>query len=72
MCPQLDTPDALSQLIARISHAVDGIDTQGVTTHLSIGAAVARVGLGADDLVRLADEAMYRAKRERRRRLPLG
>ena len=42
VCPQLDTADALSQLIARISHAVDGIDAHEVTTHLSIGAAVAR------------------------------
>ncbi len=72
VCPQLDAPDAASQLIARISHAVNGIETHGVPAHLSIGASVARAGLGADDLVRLADEAMYRAKRERRRRLPLG
>jgi diguanylate cyclase (GGDEF)-like protein/PAS domain S-box-containing protein len=67
VCPQLDSADTLSTIMARLCHAVGALAPQGVPLRLSIGAAMADPGLGVDDLIRLADEAMYRVKREGRR-----
>jgi diguanylate cyclase (GGDEF)-like protein/PAS domain S-box-containing protein len=67
VCPDLDSPETLSTIMARLCHAVSSLAPSGVPLRLSIGAAMARTGLGVDDLIRLADEAMYRAKRDGRR-----
>jgi diguanylate cyclase (GGDEF)-like protein/PAS domain S-box-containing protein len=65
VCPELDSPESLSQVVARVSRAVGALRSGDMPIRMSVGAAVAVAGLGADDLVRLADEAMYRAKRSR-------
>lgn len=67
VCPSLESPEALDQVRDRVQRAVGAIRQDGITAHISLGAALAADGLGADDLVRLADEAMYRSKRDRRR-----
>ncbi len=65
VCPELDSPDTLVRIMGRISRAVGAIDARGLPVRISLGAALAAPGLRADDVVRLADEAMYRAKRAR-------
>ncbi len=67
VCPDLETPETLSRIMARLCHAVSALAPEGVALRLSVGAAMARPGLGADDLIRIADEAMYRVKRDGRR-----
>ncbi len=67
VCPDLESPDTLSSIMARLCHAVGSLAPNGVPLRLSVGAAMARPGLGVDDLIRLADEAMYRVKRDGRR-----
>ena len=67
VCPDLESPEILSVVIARLTHAVDALAPDDIPLRLSVGTALARPGLGADELIRLADERMYRAKRERRR-----
>lgn len=71
VCPQLESPEALDRIMARVMRAVSQLDTQGIPVRMSMGAALAEPGLGADDVVRLADEAMYRAKRSRAQRSPI-
>lgn len=68
VCPDLESPETLSLVIARLTHAVEALAPVGIPLRLSVGTALARPGLGEDELVRLADEGMYRAKRQRRRR----
>jgi diguanylate cyclase (GGDEF)-like protein/PAS domain S-box-containing protein len=67
VCPDLEAPETLSSIMARLCHAVGSLAPDGVPLRLSVGAAMARPGLGADELIRLADEAMYRVKRDGRR-----
>ena len=67
VCPELESPETLSSIMARLCHAVSSLAPNGVPLRLSVGAAMAKPGLGADDLIRLADEAMYRVKRDGRR-----
>ncbi len=67
VCPDLESPEILSLVIARLTHAVDALAPGEIPLRLSVGTALARPGLGADEMIRLADERMYRAKRERRR-----
>ncbi len=72
VCPDLESPESLSTMVARLSHAVAELAPEGVPLRLSVGAALAEPELLPDDLIRLADEAMYRAKREARRPGPVG
>jgi diguanylate cyclase (GGDEF)-like protein/PAS domain S-box-containing protein len=65
VCPDLESPEALTRIMARASRAVSELDARGIPVRMSLGAALATPGLGADEVVRLADEAMYRAKRSR-------
>lgn len=67
VCPELESPETLSSIMARLCHAVGSLAPNGVPLRLSVGAAMARPGLGADELIRRADEAMYRVKRDGRR-----
>ncbi len=67
VCPQLDRPETLSRIMARLCHAVGALAPDGVPLRLSVGAALAEPGQDVDDLIRLADEAMYRVKRDGRR-----
>lgn len=67
VCPDLEAPETLSSIMARLCHTVGSLAPDGVPLRLSVGAAMARPGLGADELIRLADEAMYRVKRDGRR-----
>lgn len=70
VCPDLEAPETLSRIMARLCHAVTSLAPAGVPLRLSVGAAMARPGSTADELIRLADEAMYRVKREGRRFAP--
>lgn len=72
VCPDLESPESLSTMVARLSHAVTELAPEGVPLRLSVGAALAEPDLLPDDLIRLADEAMYRAKRDARRPGALG
>ncbi len=63
VCPQLETSETLERIMGRVCNAVRRLAPHGVPIRLSVGAAVARPGLGVDELIRLSDEAMYRAKR---------
>ena len=60
-------PDDLPELIERVSQwASEPVRTRAGTCHqvgLSVGATLARVGDGPDDVLRRADTAMYEAKR---------
>jgi cyclic di-GMP phosphodiesterase Gmr len=67
VCPELDSPETLSSIMARLCHAVGSLAPDGVPLRLSVGAAMARPGQGPDELIRDADEAMYRVKRDARR-----
>ncbi len=67
VCPALESPEMLSRIMARLCHSVAGLAPPGVPLRLSVGSAMARPGLDVDDLLRLADEAMYRVKRDGRR-----
>jgi GGDEF domain-containing protein len=51
--------------MVRISRAVSAVHAHGEPVRMSLGGAIAARGVGADEVVRLADEAMYRAKRAR-------
>ncbi len=70
VCPELEAPETLSRIMARLCHAVASLAPAGIPLRLSVGAAMARPGSTADELIRLADEAMYRVKRESRRYAP--
>jgi diguanylate cyclase (GGDEF)-like protein len=72
VCPRLETTGTLERIMARLCHAVRLLAPEGIPVRLSVGAAIARPGLGADELIRLADEAMYRAKRVGRRSVGVG
>jgi diguanylate cyclase (GGDEF)-like protein/PAS domain S-box-containing protein len=65
VCPQLESAESLSRLMVRISRAVNAVHAHGEPVRMSLGGAIAAKGVGADEVVRLADEAMYRAKRAR-------
>ncbi len=67
VCPDLESPETLSTIMARLCHAIGALAPPGVPLRLSVGAAMADPGLEVDDLIRLADEAMYRVKRDGRR-----
>ena len=67
VCPQLESRETLERIMARVSNAVRRLAPHGVPIRLSVGAALVRPGLGVDELIRLADEAMYREKRGMRR-----
>ena len=70
VCPELEAPETLSRIMARLCHAVASLAPSGIPLRLSVGAAMARPGSTSDELIRLADEAMYRVKREGRRFAP--
>jgi diguanylate cyclase (GGDEF)-like protein len=67
----LGEPDALAQFVARLQLALDGpVRLNGKILHpgVSIGTAVyPEPARSADELIRLADQAMYRAKDSRYR-----
>ena len=63
VCPQLESSETLERIMVRVCDAVRRLAPHGVPVQLSVGAATARQGLGVDELIRLSDEAMYRAKR---------
>jgi diguanylate cyclase (GGDEF)-like protein/PAS domain S-box-containing protein len=67
VCPDLESPSQLDAIAARVEAAVRRLAPAGVPVGISFGRAVARHGQDADELLRLADESMYRTKRERRR-----
>ena len=67
VCPQLESSETLERVMGRVCNAVRRLAPHGVPIRLSVGASIARPELGADELIRLADEAMYRAKRGVRR-----
>ncbi len=63
VCPQLESSETLERIMGRVCNAVRRLAPHGVPIRLSVGAAMAQPGLGVDELIRLSDEAMYRAKR---------
>jgi diguanylate cyclase (GGDEF)-like protein len=75
VCPALEAPDTLTAIVERLRHAVAALAPEGVPLRLSVGAAMVSGDMSPDDLIRLADEAMYRVKRLGRSnagRVPVG
>lgn len=74
LCEDMDHPDDADIVAARMQQAIARgfeLDGEHVSVGLSIGIAVAKAGQAdADDLIREADDAMYRAKAESRDVLP--
>jgi len=62
VCPELESSAALDEVVGRIRRRVATIELEGRPLRMSVGAVLAADGLSSDDLVRLADEAMYRDK----------
>lgn len=62
VCPELESDAALDDVVGRIRRRVATIEVDGRPLRLSVGAVLAADGLSSDDLIRLADEAMYRDK----------
>jgi diguanylate cyclase (GGDEF)-like protein/PAS domain S-box-containing protein len=67
VCPDLESPAQLDAIAGRVEEAVHRLAPAGVSVGISFGKAMARTHQDADELLRLADEAMYRRKRSRRR-----
>jgi diguanylate cyclase (GGDEF)-like protein/PAS domain S-box-containing protein len=75
VCPALEAPDTLTAIVERLRRAVAALAPEGVPLQLSVGAAMVSGDMSPDDLIRLADEAMYRVKRLGRSdvgRVPVG
>ena len=71
VCPQLESSETLERIMGRVCNAVRRLAPHGVAVRLSVGAAMAQPGFGVDELIRLSDEAMYRAKRGSRVAVPV-
>lgn len=67
VCPGLDS-DAVEQLTARLRRSVADLGPGDTPVGLSIGAVESVPGSDVDDLIRQADERMYRSKRGARSR----
>lgn len=65
VCPDIDGDDHLAEIAARIRSAVRSVHTPYGPIDISIGSSMSGPGLGADDLIRMADESMYEHKRQR-------
>ena len=65
VCPDLDGPDHLTEVIERVRLAIAALGEAGRPVTMSLGGVLSRPGLGCDEMIRLADESMYRDKRER-------
>ena len=65
VCPDLDSPHQLDTIAERVSDAVRRLAPPGIRLRISFGSAMARRGIDADELIRLADESMYTSKRSR-------
>ncbi len=65
VCPDLEGEEHLEQVLSRVRAAVDALSEPERPVSISIGGVLSRPGLGCDEMVRLADESMYRDKRER-------
>ena len=66
VCRDLDSPQQLDSIACRISERVGRLQVGHTGVLVSIGAAVWTPDLTADDLIGVADAAMYRDKRSRR------
>jgi len=73
LCEALERPDLAEQVAARILHALeDPFDFSGEEVFVSASIGIARgdrATVSADDLIRQADLAMYRAKENGRNRI---
>jgi len=65
VCPDLEGPEHLEQVLGRVREAVAALCEPDRPVSMSLGGVLSRPGLGCDEMVRLADEAMYRDKRDR-------
>lgn len=65
VCPDLESPEQLGRVEARVVQAVGSLRAGGGSVRLSVGSALAEPGATVEDALRLADEAMYRLKRSR-------
>lgn len=63
VCPDLEGREHLEQVIDRVRRSVASVGEPGRRVTMSIGGVLSRPGLGCDEMVRLADERMYRDKR---------
>ena len=68
VCPDLEGEQHLARVISRIRTAVGELSEPGRPVSISIGGVLGRPGLTSDQMIRLADESMYRDKRDRHER----
>jgi diguanylate cyclase (GGDEF)-like protein len=67
VCPHLDDAAQLRRIAERVEAAVRRLAPEGIPVGVSFGVAIARPGMDADELIHLADRAMYARKRRKRR-----